>query len=52
MQNVVKIYSGVIQVISFLKVDFNGSLHVDRKPKMIDIEVFALSLTAEFISKS
>lgn len=50
MSNIVKNYFRVLEVISSLNVDFNNSFRVGRKPKMSDIEVVALSLTAEFMS--
>ena len=50
MSNIVKNYFRVLEVISSLNVDFNDSFRVGRKPKMTDIEVVALSLTAEFMS--
>ena len=50
MSNIVKNYFRVLEVISSLNVNFNNSFRVGRKPKMSDIEVVALSLTAEFMS--
>ncbi|MGO3807361.1 MAG: IS982 family transposase [Sphingobacterium sp.] len=40
----------MLEVISSLKIDFYSPIHVGRKPKMADIEVVSLSLTAEFMS--
>jgi hypothetical protein len=50
MSNIVKNYFRVLEVISSLNVDLSDSFRIGRKPKMTDIEVVALSLTAEFMS--
>lgn len=50
MSNIVKNYFRVLEVISSLNIDFNDSFRVGRKEKMSDIEVVALSLTAEYMS--
>lgn len=50
MSNIRNNYLKVLEVISSLKIDFYSPIHVGRKPKMADIEVVSLSLTAEFMS--
>ncbi len=50
MSNITKNYFRVLEVLSSLKVDFNDTFRVGRKAKMTDIEVVALSLTAEYMS--
>lgn len=50
MSNIVINYFRVLEVIGSLNIDFNDSFRVGRKAKMYDIEVFALSLTAEYMS--
>jgi hypothetical protein len=44
---IVKKYCRVLEVISSLKMDFNDIFRVGRRSKISDIEVVALSLTAE-----
>ncbi len=50
MTNIVKNYFRVLEVISSLNIELDFKSGIARKPKMSDIEVVALSLTAEFIS--
>lgn len=50
MSNIVKNYLRVLEIVSSLNFDFNWKSKVGRKSKMSDIEVVALSLTAEFMS--
>jgi hypothetical protein len=50
MSNIVKKYFRVIEVISSLNCKLENKSDVGRKQKMSDIEVVALSLTAEFMS--
>ena len=50
MSNIVKNYLRVLEVISSLSYDLEFKSNVGRKAKMSDLEVVALSLTAEFMS--
>lgn len=50
MSNIVKNYFRVLEVISSLNCDSEFKSGVGRKEKMSDLEVIALSLTAEFMS--
>lgn len=50
MSNIVKNYFRVLEVISSLNCELEYKSDVGRKPKMSDLEVIALSLTAEFMS--
>lgn len=50
MSNIVKNYLRVLEVISSLNFDLDYKSGVGRKSKMSDLEVVALSLTAEFMS--
>lgn len=50
MSNIRNNYLKVLEVINSLHIDFYSPKSVGRKPKMTDIEVVALSLTAEFMS--
>lgn len=50
MSNIVKNYFKVLEVISSLNCESNYKSGVGRKEKMSDLEVVALSLTAEFMS--
>ena len=50
MSNIVKNYLRVLEVISFLNCELIYKSGVGRKQKMSDLEVVALSLTAEFMS--
>ena len=50
MSNIVKKYLRVLEVISSLNCESNLKSGVGRKQKMSDLEVVALSLTAEFMS--
>ena len=50
MSNIVKNYLRVLEVISSLNCELNFKSGVGRKQKMSDLEVVALSLTAEFMS--
>lgn len=50
MSNIVKNYLRVREVISSLNIDSESSFRAGRKFKMTDIEVVALSLTAEYMS--
>ena len=49
MSNIVKNYLKVLEVISSLNCELEFKSGVGRKVKMSDIEVFALSLTAEYV---
>ena len=50
MSNIVKNYLRVLEVIRFLNCELEFKSDVGRKQKMSDLEVIALSLTAEFMS--
>lgn len=50
MANIRNNYLKILEVLHSLTIDFNAPGAVGRKPKMTDIEVVALSLTAEFMS--
>ena len=50
MSNIVKNYLRVLEVISSLNCELEFKSNVGRKQKMTDLEVVALSLTAEFMS--
>ncbi len=50
MSNIVKNYFRVLEVISSLNCELEYKSDVGRKRKMSDLEVVALSLTAEFMS--
>lgn len=50
MTNIVKNYFRVLEVISSLNCELEFRPNVGRKQKMSDLEVVALSLTAEFMS--
>ena len=50
MSNIVKNYLGVLEVISSLNYKLEFKSAVGRKNKMSDLEIVALSLTAEFMS--
>jgi hypothetical protein len=50
MSNIVKNYFGVLEVISSLNCELESKSGIGRKYKMSDLEVVALSLTAEFMS--
>ena len=50
MANITKNYFRVLEVLSSLNIDFNDTFRAGRKVKMSDIEVVALSLTAEYMS--
>jgi len=50
MTNIVKNYFRVLEVISSFDTELDFKSGVGRKPKISDIEVVALSLTAEFMS--
>lgn len=50
MSNIVKNYFRVLEVISSLNCELEYKSDVGRKRKMSDLEVIALSLTAEFMS--
>jgi hypothetical protein len=50
MTNIVKKYLRVLEVISSLNCELEFKSGVGRKQKMTDLEVVALSLTAEFMS--
>ena len=50
MSNIVKNYLRVLEVISSLNFELNFKSGIGRKQKMSDLEVVALSLTAEFMS--
>ena len=50
MTNIVKNYLRVLEVISSLNCELEYKSGVGRKTKMSDLEIVALSLTAEFMS--
>ena len=50
MSNIVKNYFKVLEVISSLNCELEYKSGVGRKQKMSDLEIVALSLTAEFMS--
>ena len=50
MSNIVKNYNKILEVINLLEMPQNQVIRAGRKKKMSDIEVVALSLTAEFMS--
>ena len=50
MSNILNNYLKILEVIYSLNIDSDSPRRVGRKPKMADIEVVALSLTAEFMS--
>lgn len=50
MSNIVKNYLRVLEVLSSLNIDSSFTNRVGRKCKMSDIEIVALSMTAEFMS--
>ncbi len=50
MLNIRDNYLKVLEVINSINIDSHSPNTVGRKPKMSDIEVAALSLTAEFMS--
>ncbi len=50
MTNIVKNYLRVLEVISSLNFELEYKSGIGKKPKMSDIEVVALSLTAEYMS--
>ena len=50
MSNIIKNYLRVLEVICSLNCELEFKSNVGRKPKMSDLEVIALSLTAEFMS--
>lgn len=50
MANITKNYFRVLEVLRSLNIDFNEDFRAGRKVKMTDIEVVALSLTAEYMS--
>ena len=50
MSNIVKNYLRVLEVISSLNCELEYKSGVGRNQKMSDLEVVALSLTAEFMS--
>ena len=50
MSNIVKKYLRVLEVVSSLNCELEYKSDVGRKQKMSDLEVVALSLTAEFMS--
>ncbi|PKB15276.1 DDE family transposase [Flavobacterium sp. 5] len=50
MSNIVKNYLRVLEVISSLNCELEFKSDVGRKQKMTDLEIVALSLTAEFMS--
>lgn len=50
MANITKHYFKVLEVLNSLNVDFNHIFRAGIKAKMSDIEVVALSLTAEYMS--
>ena len=49
MSNIVKNYFRVLEVISSLNCELEYKSDVGRKQKMSDLEVVALSLTAEYV---
>ena len=50
MTNIVKNYFRVLEVLSSLNFELEFKSGIGRKPKMTDLEVVALSFTAEFMS--
>src|SRR5690554_1934982 len=50
MSNIANNYLKVLDVINSLNINSYSRSQVGRKPRMADIEVVALSLTAEFMS--
>lgn len=50
MSNIVKNYLRVLEVLSSLNIDSSFTNRAGRKCKMSDIEIVALSITAEFMS--
>jgi hypothetical protein len=50
MTNIVKNYFRVLEVLSSLSFELEFKSKIERKPKITDLEVIALSLTAEFMS--
>ncbi|SCY33065.1 hypothetical protein SAMN02745938_1161, partial [Flavobacterium psychrophilum DSM 3660] len=50
MSNIIKNYLRVLEVISSLNCELEYKSGVGRNQKMSDLEVVALSLTAEFMS--
>ena len=50
MTNIVKNYFRVLEIIISLNCELEYKSDVGRKQKMSDLEVVALSLTAEFMS--
>ena len=50
MTNIVKNYFRVLEVLCSLNFELEFKSGIGRKPKMTDLEVVALSLTAEFMS--
>jgi hypothetical protein len=50
MSNIVKNYFRVLEVISSLNCKLENKSDIGRKQKISDLEVVALSLTAEFMS--
>ena len=50
MSNIVKNYEKVLDVLNTLELPINQQVKAGRKPKMSDVEVVALSLTAEYMS--
>ena len=50
MSNIVKNYLSVLKIISSLNCDVSKKIIAGRKNKMSDIEIVALSLTAEYMS--
>ncbi len=50
MTNIVKNYFRVLEVLSSLNFELEFKSKIGRKPKITDLEVIALSLTAEFMS--
>lgn len=50
MANITKNYYRVLEVLSSLNINFIKTFRAGRKAKMTDIEVVALSLTADYMS--
>lgn len=50
MSNIVKNYFKILEILSSLNFDLELKKGAGRKSKMSDLEVVALSLTAEFMS--
>ena len=50
MSNIVKNYCRALEVISSLNCDLECKYRAGRKDKTFDLEVIALSLTADFMS--